>query len=59
MTCIAGSRDRLGDAAVSDREAAINQQINAIIPNSETDAIFLCELINALKPEIYEERLGL
>jgi type I restriction enzyme S subunit len=58
MTCIAGSRDRIGDAAVSDREVAINQQINAIIPNSETDAIFLCELIRALKPEIQRRATG-
>jgi type I restriction enzyme S subunit len=33
MTCIAGSIGCIGNVAVTDREVAFNQQINAIIPN--------------------------
>jgi type I restriction enzyme S subunit len=58
VTCIAGSRNRIGDAAVVDRDVAINQQINAIIPNSETDRMFLCEVVKALKPEIQRRATG-
>ncbi|WP_301964257.1 restriction endonuclease subunit S [uncultured Desulfovibrio sp.] len=32
MTCIAGSINRIGNIAISDRRVAFNQQINAIIP---------------------------
>lgn len=32
VTCIAGSPDCIGNAAMLDREAAFNQQINALIP---------------------------
>jgi type I restriction enzyme S subunit len=58
VTCIAGSRDRIGDAAVTDRQVAINQQINAIIPNSETAPAFLCQLVRALKPVIQHRATG-
>jgi type I restriction enzyme S subunit len=34
ITCIAGSRECVGNAALTDREVAFNQQINAIIPAS-------------------------
>jgi type I restriction enzyme S subunit len=32
VTCIAGSRNCIGNAAVADREVAFNQQINAFVP---------------------------
>jgi type I restriction enzyme S subunit len=41
VTCIAGSPDSIGKAALADRRVAFNQQINAIIPNVETDPYFL------------------
>lgn len=37
VTCIAGSPDCIGNAAIANREVAFNQQINAIIPNSDFD----------------------
>lgn len=50
VTCIAGSFDCIGNAALSDREVAFNQQINAITPNKNTDPYFLYALIiNAKK----------
>ena len=58
MTCIAGSRDRIGDAAVTDRKVAINQQINAIVPNAVTDPEFLCELVQMMKPIIQHKATG-
>ena len=39
VTCIAGSPDCIGNAAMADREVAFNQQINAFIP-VELDAHF-------------------
>ena len=33
VTCIAGSPECIGNAAMADREVAFNQQINAFIPN--------------------------
>ncbi len=39
VTCIAGSPDCIGNAAMADREVAFNQQINAFIP-VELDAQF-------------------
>jgi len=41
VTCIAGSKDCIGNAAMTDREVAFNQQINAIIPSKETEGLFL------------------
>jgi type I restriction enzyme S subunit len=41
VTCIAGSRSSIGRAAISDREVAFNQQINAVVPNSDVDPYFL------------------
>jgi type I restriction enzyme S subunit len=41
VTCIAGSPDCIGNAAMTDREVAFNQQINAIVPNKNTDPYFL------------------
>jgi len=41
VTCIAGSRDCIGNVALADREVAFNQQINAIIPNDNVNKWFL------------------
>jgi type I restriction enzyme S subunit len=40
VTCIAGSPDCIGNSAMTDRDVAFNQQINALIPN-DGDAHFL------------------
>ena len=46
VTCIAGSPGVIGNAALADREVAFNQQINAVIPNDDTDPYFLyCQFI--------------
>lgn len=41
VTCIAGSKDCIGNIAIADREVAFNQQINAISPNKEVSMFFL------------------
>ena len=41
VTCIAGSPSAIGNAALADRKVAFNQQINAVIPNDQTDSFFL------------------
>lgn len=41
ITCIAGSRDCIGNAALTDREVAFNQQINALTANEDVDPYFL------------------
>lgn len=58
ITCIAGSIDRIGDAAIVDREVAINQQINAITPTKKVDAAFLLHLVGALKDVIRGHAAG-
>jgi len=58
ITCIAGSIERIGDAAITDRKVAINQQINAIIPNDNVESAFLGTLILALKPLIQQRATG-
>lgn len=45
ITCIAGSRDCVGNAALTDRTVAFNQQINAIQPSAGIDPHFLYGLI--------------
>ncbi|KHE93442.1 EcoKI restriction-modification system protein HsdS [Candidatus Brocadiaceae bacterium S225] len=40
VTCIAGSPDCIGNCAISDREVAFNQQINAFIPAKEIKTEF-------------------
>jgi type I restriction enzyme S subunit len=40
VTCIAGSRAAIGNAAMTDREVAFNQQINALVPQ-DGDAHFI------------------
>jgi type I restriction enzyme S subunit len=58
ITCIAGSRNLIGDAAVVDRDVAINQQINAFIPNANSDSAFICQQIRALKGVIQKRATG-
>lgn len=49
VTCIAGSKSCIGNCGVIDREAAFNQQINAIIPNADVDPFFLYTQIRLAK----------
>lgn len=58
ITCIAGSIDRIGDAAIVDREVAINQQINAIIPEERVEGEFVLFLVQALKKRIQASASG-
>jgi type I restriction enzyme S subunit len=41
VTCIAGSPECIGNAAITDRAVAFNQQINAVTPFKGTDPYFL------------------
>ena len=41
VTCIAGSQKSIGRAALTDREVAFNQQINAIVPKKGINPYFL------------------
>ena len=41
MTCIAGTKDCIGNVAITDREVAFNQQINSIKPGPGVDHRFL------------------
>jgi type I restriction enzyme, S subunit len=41
VTCIAGSPNSIGNAAIADRKVAFNQQINALIPNEPENIFFL------------------
>src|SRR5207302_9009042 len=43
---------------VVDRDVAINQQINAVTPNAESDSAFLCQQIGALKGVIQKRATG-
>jgi len=46
VTCIAGSPNSIGNAALADREVAFNQQINAVVPNPGVDPFFLyCQFL--------------
>jgi len=58
VTCIAGSIERIGDAAITDRRVAINQQINAIIPTEGVESGFMGSLVRALKPLIQASATG-
>jgi type I restriction enzyme S subunit len=58
VTCIAGSLDRIGDAAISDQRVAINQQINALIPGKQVESIFLWQLTRALSKVIQNRATG-
>jgi type I restriction enzyme S subunit len=52
VTCIAGSPDCIGNAALADRRVASNQQINAAIPGDRLNDKFLYAMILVLKPAI-------
>lgn len=41
VTCIAGSKQCIGNAAIADRSVSFNQQINAILPSEKTNPYFL------------------
>ncbi len=41
VTCIAGSKDCIGNTAIANRTVAFNQQINAIVPNERILTLFL------------------
>ena len=58
VTCIAGSLNRIGDAAIANRSVAINQQINALIPNKHVESIFLWQVIKALNKVIQSRATG-
>lgn len=58
ITCIAGTRDRIGDAAVTHQQVALNQQINALVPNDGVDPAYLCQLVMASKREIQQRATG-
>jgi type I restriction enzyme S subunit len=52
VTCIAGTKSCIGNAAIADRDVAFNQQINAIIPNEDINPLFLYHLLTLCKPYI-------
>jgi type I restriction enzyme S subunit len=52
VTCIAGSRDAIGNVALTDREVAFNQQINSIAPEPGIDHRFLYAQLLVGKPLI-------
>jgi type I restriction enzyme S subunit len=54
ITCIAGSRECVGNAAITNRLVAFNQQINAITPKKSVDPYFLYALILLSKPLIQQ-----
>ncbi len=45
VTCIAGSSDSIGNAAMTDREVAFNQQINALVPGDSDPRFIYAQLI--------------
>ena len=54
MVCIAGSLQRIGDVALTDRRVSFNQQINAIYSDSYNPR-FLLELFKITKPILQQE----
>lgn len=49
VTCIAGSKSCIGNAALAKYEVAFNQQINAVIPFEITDSAYLYSLLFSCK----------
>jgi type I restriction enzyme S subunit len=49
VTCIAGTPECIGNAALTDRKVAFNQQINAIVPFDNIDPYFLYLLVTISK----------
>jgi len=54
VACIAGSRSSIGRAALTDREVAFNQQINAIIPTEVAPRFLHAQL--TIAPELVRSR---
>ena len=59
VACIAGSLESIGRAAITDREVAFNQQINAIIPADSVNPFFLYFAIRLAKPLIQDKAGGM
>lgn len=45
VTCIAGTKECIGNVAIADRAVTFNQQINAVVPNPDINYLFLYTLI--------------
>lgn len=58
ISCIAGSIDCIGNAAITDRKVAINQQINAIVPHDNVESLFVSSLVRTIKPIIQNRATG-
>ena len=58
VTCIVGSIKLIGDCGITDRRVAINQQINAIVPNKNVESAFLWSLVRAVKTLIQANATG-
>ncbi|WP_255309529.1 restriction endonuclease subunit S [Listeria newyorkensis] len=56
VTCIAGSKNVIGNAAIADREVAFNQQINAIVPDVNTYFLYVHILVS--KKKIQDKSTG-
>jgi type I restriction enzyme S subunit len=52
VACIAGSVESIGRAALTDRNVAFNQQINAIQPKKDVNPLFLYVLLKISKAYI-------
>ena len=55
VSCIAGTPECIGNAALTDREVAFNQQINAIVPFKYTDPYFLYSQLLVAKKLVQRE----
>ena len=58
VTCIAGSRNSIGNVALTDRSVAFNQQINALLPNDPADTYFLFQQLYLNKELVREQSSG-
>jgi len=55
VTCIAGSLKSIGNASLTDRKVAFNQQINAIDPFEDVNSLFLYWLVKISKEYIQDQ----
>jgi len=58
VTCIAGSRDSIGNTALTDRPVAFNQQINALVPTDPNKTLFIYQQLNLHKELVRERSIG-
>ncbi|MBB5632204.1 type I restriction enzyme S subunit [Cryobacterium mesophilum] len=58
VTCIAGSPNSIGNAAMADRDVAFNQQINALVPSQQHDPWFLLGQFRAAKALVQRASTG-